>query len=126
MRRWICRDEEITGWIHGGRSRFEDEQGGGRSRGNRRSVKEGSSFCPNEVRPKPEPNSAVLAQELSRFATSPNLLKVRCIDRDFRRRFNRYQHHRNFRLENAPDGRWIFENICVVQSDRVPGPETKR
>ena len=69
---------------------------------------------------------AVLPQKMSRFTISPNLLEVRCIDRDFGSRFNRYQHHGNFRLEHAPDGCGIFEDICVVNPDRMPGPETER
>lgn len=91
MEHRISGDEKITGGVHGGRSPFPSEQGRVRSRGNRRSVKEWPSFCPNEIRPKPKPNSAVLPQKMSRFTISPNLLKVRCIDCDLGSRFNRYQ-----------------------------------
>lgn len=122
----ISGDEKITGGVHGGRSPFPTEQGRVRSRGNRRSVKEWPSFCPNEIRPKPKPNSAVLPQKMSRFTISPNLLKVRCIDCDLGSRFNRYQRQGNFRLEHAPDSCGILEDICVVNLDRMPGPETER
>lgn len=63
---------------------------------------------------------------MSRFTISPNFLEVRCIDRDFGSRFNRYQCQGNFPLEHVADGCGIFEDICVVNSDRMPGPETER
>lgn len=122
----ISGDAKIAGRVDCRRSPFQREQGWFRSRGHRRRVKEWLSFCPNEIRPKPKPNSAVLPQKMSRFTISPNLLKVRCIDRDLGSRFNRYQHQGNSPLEHAPDRCWILEDICVVNLDRMPGPETKR
>jgi hypothetical protein len=122
----ILRDAKIAGGIHGGVSHFQSEQGRIRSRDNRRCVKEWTSLCSNEVRPEPEPSPAVLPQKMSRFTISLNFLKVRCIDRDFGSRFNRYQGRRSFRLEDAPDGCGILENICVVNLNRMPGSKAER
>ena len=63
---------------------------------------------------------------MSCFTISPNLLEIRGIDRNLRSRLNRDQGHGYLRLEHAPDGFRILEDICVVNLDRIPGAETKR